>query len=485
LKGGTDDGSFSSFLDNYESSAPSLDHTTAHRAKIKPGKRRAPTRKPFQQREVERRNREKQEEEENAGLVEDLGDREIVERVAERPNLPAKVQAARATHVAQATQAVRRRPPPHMGAGMGFDVRLSQITRVKNTLGFAKPSPYAARGRRGRGPKIGARSRATPPGRKGKRGIKKGVKKGMPRSLRGKGKKRGRGKGPTRPIGRGISKGRLESDPLITIVQARADFSGQRDGDLSLKSGEKFILVGKKGQWWMGKKGTKTGLFPSNFVKVIYEKRESQREKVCALASYKAKPTAKKHLSFNKGEVFYLVDKEKDPWWTGEKDGVVGLFPSNYVKKDGGNGNTPTKPASVTKPTGPKETKNVTRKPVEDKPKPEPEPEKKEEEGFFVKAKFNFAAKEDGDLDLKKGNVVRVIESTGVIPRFVFSLSSLFFSSFGGKESLKEEQDHSLPIMLKKLRRRKKNSLQKNKVNQCHLLIRLKQKMISLVICRI
>lgn len=37
-------------------------------------------------------------------------------------------------------------------------------------------------------------------------------------------------------------------------------------------------------------------------------------------------------LSFSKGQLINVLNKEDVDWWQGEINGTSGLFPSNYVK---------------------------------------------------------------------------------------------------------------------------------------------------------
>lgn len=37
-------------------------------------------------------------------------------------------------------------------------------------------------------------------------------------------------------------------------------------------------------------------------------------------------------MSFTKGQVIGVLDKNNPDWWKGELNGVTGLFPTNYVK---------------------------------------------------------------------------------------------------------------------------------------------------------
>ena len=37
-------------------------------------------------------------------------------------------------------------------------------------------------------------------------------------------------------------------------------------------------------------------------------------------------------LSFSKGQLINVLNKDDPDWWQGEISGVTGLFPTNYVK---------------------------------------------------------------------------------------------------------------------------------------------------------
>lgn len=50
------------------------------------------------------------------------------------------------------------------------------------------------------------------------------------------------------------------------------------------------------------------------------------------LALYKYTALNADELSFEKDSVIKVIAKEEPDWWKGELNGVVGLFPSNYVQ---------------------------------------------------------------------------------------------------------------------------------------------------------
>jgi hypothetical protein len=134
---------------------------------------------------------------------------------------------------------------------------------------------------------------------------------------------------------------------------------------LSLQPGQ-LVQVKKQNPngWWEGElqvrgKKRKTGWFPSNRVKLMGNpfqtaamskastiKRGSRDDDsqsssssiqdspkgdnhVLAIYSYTA--ASEDELTFNKGSVITVLSKESE-WWKGELNGVIGVFPSNYVQ---------------------------------------------------------------------------------------------------------------------------------------------------------
>lgn len=52
-------------------------------------------------------------------------------------------------------------------------------------------------------------------------------------------------------------------------------------------------------------------------------------DKVIALYPYKA--INDDELSFEKDDIISVLGRDEPEWWRGELNGIVGLFPSNYV----------------------------------------------------------------------------------------------------------------------------------------------------------
>ena len=53
-------------------------------------------------------------------------------------------------------------------------------------------------------------------------------------------------------------------------------------------------------------------------------------DKVLAIYDYNA--DKEDELTFQEGQVIYVLKKNDDGWWEGVMDGITGLFPGNYVE---------------------------------------------------------------------------------------------------------------------------------------------------------
>lgn len=53
---------------------------------------------------------------------------------------------------------------------------------------------------------------------------------------------------------------------------------------------------------------------------------------VCeVIAMYDYTAANEDEMSFSKGQHINVLDKNNPDWWKGERNGVTGLFPTNYV----------------------------------------------------------------------------------------------------------------------------------------------------------
>ncbi|KAG0259624.1 SH3-domain kinase binding protein 1 [Mortierella polycephala] len=148
-------------------------------------------------------------------------------------------------------------------------------------------------------------------------------------------------------------------------------YAAEKDDELNLEIGE-LISVSDMSDpgWWVGEtvKDGKTGWFPSNFVEPFVEEASKPVETVPAPAHTEpaedttptapaastpaeSAPPAPKHegpvlarveydyeakepgeLSLEAGRVVTILDSNDPAWWTGDLNGKIGTFPSNYVK---------------------------------------------------------------------------------------------------------------------------------------------------------
>ncbi|XP_011806366.1 PREDICTED: intersectin-2 isoform X3 [Colobus angolensis palliatus] len=154
-------------------------------------------------------------------------------------------------------------------------------------------------------------------------------------------------------------------------------YSSVEPGDLTFTEGEEILVTQKDGEWWTGSIGDRSGIFPSNYVKPkdqesfgsasksgalnkkpeIAQARGKKRQKgwfpanhvkllgpsseratpafhpVCqVIAMYDYAANNEDELSFSKGQLINVMNKDDPDWWQGDINGVTGLFPSNYVK---------------------------------------------------------------------------------------------------------------------------------------------------------
>ncbi|KAF9910120.1 SH3-domain kinase binding protein 1 [Linnemannia zychae] len=153
------------------------------------------------------------------------------------------------------------------------------------------------------------------------------------------------------------------------------NYDAEKDDELTLAVGD-IISVSDNSDpgWWVGEKvkGGQAGWFPANFVDPYEESAAAapapadpipaapttaaiaapvQDDSVTAPAAESAAPPAPKHegpvlarveydyeakesgeLSLEVGRVVTILDSSDPAWWTGDLNGKVGTFPSNYVK---------------------------------------------------------------------------------------------------------------------------------------------------------
>ncbi|XP_070789230.1 intersectin-2 isoform X3 [Pituophis catenifer annectens] len=134
--------------------------------------------------------------------------------------------------------------------------------------------------------------------------------------------------------------GTLNKKPEIAQVTTAYTASGTEQ--LSLAPGQLILILKKNSSgWWQGElqargKKRQKGWFPATHVKLLgpsNEKSTPAVHPVCqVIAMYDYTANNEDELTFSKGQLINVMNKEDMDWWQGEVNGVYGLFPSNYVK---------------------------------------------------------------------------------------------------------------------------------------------------------
>ncbi|XP_044011155.1 intersectin-1 isoform X3 [Aphidius gifuensis] len=134
------------------------------------------------------------------------------------------------------------------------------------------------------------------------------------------------------------------------IVQVQAPYQATSSEQLSLQKGQ-LIMIRKKTDsgWWEGElqargKKRQIGWFPASYVKQLtsssnrstpvshrYQDSPTDPNVERVMAMYPHQAQNPDELSFNKGDVITLLDKIEENWWKGELNGVIGIFPKDYV----------------------------------------------------------------------------------------------------------------------------------------------------------
>ncbi|KAJ8008716.1 hypothetical protein DPEC_G00081300 [Dallia pectoralis] len=110
---------------------------------------------------------------------------------------------------------------------------------------------------------------------------------------------------------------------------------------LSLSPGQLIVVLAKNTNgWWLGElqargKKRQRGWFHSSHVKLLgptSSKTSSSAVPVCkVIAKYDYTAANQDEMSFFKGQLINILDKNNSDWWKGEVNGVTGLLPTNYV----------------------------------------------------------------------------------------------------------------------------------------------------------
>ncbi|KAI4874469.1 hypothetical protein NFI96_026243 [Prochilodus magdalenae] len=129
---------------------------------------------------------------------------------------------------------------------------------------------------------------------------------------------------------------------LSEIAQVTAAFIATTAEQLSLTPGQLILVLHKNScGWWLGErqargKKRQKGWFHSSNIKLLEPnsgKTTPAPQPLCqVIAMYDYKAANEDEMSFLKGQLINVLNKDDSDWWKGELNGVTGLFPTNYVK---------------------------------------------------------------------------------------------------------------------------------------------------------
>ncbi|XP_070588491.1 intersectin-2 isoform X2 [Erythrolamprus reginae] len=122
-------------------------------------------------------------------------------------------------------------------------------------------------------------------------------------------------------------------------------YSSSEPGDLTFTEGEEIVVSQKDGEWWTGRIGDRSGIFPSNYVRPKDHDTSPTASKTGTLnkkpeiaqvtIAYTASGT--EQLSLAPGQLIVILKKNSSGWWQGElqargKKRQKGWFPATHVK---------------------------------------------------------------------------------------------------------------------------------------------------------
>ncbi|XP_041105655.1 intersectin-2-like isoform X1 [Polyodon spathula] len=129
------------------------------------------------------------------------------------------------------------------------------------------------------------------------------------------------------------------------IVQVTTAYTATGSEQLSLAPGQLILILNKNPTgWWQGElqargKKRQKGWFPGSHVKPLGAGSDKTPAPppapmpVCqVIAKYDYAAMKEDELSFSKGQLISVLNKDDLDWWKGELNGATGFFPSNYVQ---------------------------------------------------------------------------------------------------------------------------------------------------------
>ncbi|NXB82557.1 SH319 protein, partial [Donacobius atricapilla] len=196
------------------------------------------------------------------------------------------------------------------------------------------------------------------------------------------------------------------------------DFPAEHADDLDLHSGDTVCLLEKiDTEWYRGKCGNRTGIFPANFVKVVIDvPEEANRKRIPSssrsikgprcVARFEYIGDQKDELSFSEGETIILKEYVNEEWAKGELRGTSGIFPLNFVEviEDlPGTGTAPILTLCFTYAG----TETAVKSKVEVSSSL---PQNNRRSVEWCEALHDFTAETKDDLSFKKGDYIQILE---------------------------------------------------------------------------
>ncbi|KAJ3597967.1 hypothetical protein NHX12_001482 [Muraenolepis orangiensis] len=203
-------------------------------------------------------------------------------------------------------------------------------------------------------------------------------------------------------------------------VLVMVDFEGTLGDEMTVRTGDlvKKVIKASEEGWLEGELHGRRGIFPATFAKEVpgylsgdYKREPTLRkskmikqQRKCEVA-FSYTPTNEDELQLAVGDTVVILREIEDGWWLGSKDGKVGAFPSNFAKeifmcpKEAKSGEGKTRP-KLTDAVFTKENKLPQKASVRRKKNPGTE---------CCLVMFDYNPKTEDELELKKGNIVSLI----------------------------------------------------------------------------
>lgn len=125
-------------------------------------------------------------------------------------------------------------------------------------------------------------------------------------------------------------------------------YESPEPGDLTFNEGDTILVTQREGEWWRGGIGDRSGLFPSNYVKLKETDTSSLKpglpgkkpEVAQVTTAYTASGT--EQLNLSPGQLIRVLSKNPSGWWLGElqargKKRQKGWFLASHIKQLGSN----------------------------------------------------------------------------------------------------------------------------------------------------